>query len=72
MQNPEWGFSVETNRTEAYRSRIRLFELASSRRDLILSYHEVFPGLGYVKRLGHLFDWEVAGALELGGTVNQC
>lgn len=60
LRHPDWGFSYETDRAQAYKSRIYLLSLAARRNDLVLAYHETFPGLGYVKKsncAGAYFDW---------------
>lgn len=57
MQNPEWGFYIESSATTAFRSRIRLLNEVSRERILTLAYHEQYPGLGYVSTLGPFYDW---------------
>lgn len=58
--NPDWGTAVETNGTTGYETRIKLMEKAVENKDLVLTFHENFPGLGYVIRNGPWFDWVVA------------
>jgi len=39
----------------------------------LLAYHEQFPGLGFVRKMGPFFDWIPADAENLGaGVVRQC
>lgn len=72
MQNPEWSFNVETNAVDAYLSRLNLLSLAAKRKDLVLSYHEQFPGLGFIAQSTHLFDW-VPAPQRLGAGISlQC
>lgn len=60
LKNPAWGFFVESNLSQAYDTRIKLLSGAARRKDLVLSYHEQFPGLGYVSENGDAFRWTVA------------
>lgn len=65
MQNPEWLPFIDTNPEEGLESRLRQLREAANSRDLVLAYHEPFPGLGHVKRVGAFFDWVAVGAHEL-------
>lgn len=60
LRHPEWGFEFETDRDTAYKSRIKLLSRAAKRKDLVLVYHEKFPGLGRVRKLKSrpdAFEW---------------
>ncbi|CDF40032.1 unnamed protein product [Chondrus crispus] len=75
LENPEWEFFIELDAAQAYNSRIRVLSAAARRRELMLSYHEAFPGLGYVSVNGAAFSWTPAQAqTELMGTgvATQC
>lgn len=57
LQNPEWGFLVESSRETAFNSRVDLLDSLAKNRALTLAYHEQFPGLGYVSTWGPFYDW---------------
>lgn len=71
MDNPDWSFFVETNPAQAFRSRIKTFKRATKRQNLVLSYHEDFPGLGYIVKSGTNFDWVPAQTQLLGVAVKK-
>lgn len=73
LENPEWAFFVESDEDQAYATRIRILSGAARRRELVHSFHEVFPGLGYVSENGAAFTWTPAAAQPLGTAVRtQC
>eukprot|EP00175_Furcellaria_lumbricalis_P000866 FN606577.1.p1 GENE.FN606577.1~~FN606577.1.p1 ORF type:complete len:54 (+),score=10.32 FN606577.1:96-257(+) len=48
-------------------------DTAARRRDLVLTYHEEFPGLGYISKIEGSFDWVPAPTEFLGSDVKtQC
>lgn len=57
VRNPDWSFTLETNAEDALISRTEIFEKAAKRKDLVVAYHEAFPGLGYVVKTQSAFDW---------------
>ena len=69
VQNPEWGFAPETDREAAYKSRIMLLERAARKRERVLVYHEQYPGLGFVEKIGAVFDWVSEAGLTFGEDV---
>lgn len=66
--------SIETNRRQLVRNRRMLLNRLSRRGDLVLSYHETFPGLGFVAHDGNGgFDLITAPIDELDGNRTlQC
>lgn len=68
VQNPDWALFVETDQEEAFRSRVKLLSRLARTRTLTLSYHEQFPGLGYIIERGPFFDWQTASVYS----VNKC
>lgn len=71
VQNPEWPLFIETDSQTAFESRLRLLRDGTRTRDLILAYHEPFPGLGFVKRFGSSFDWTPASRQKLVADENR-
>lgn len=63
--------NTEANTANAFDSRVRLLKKAARGRDLVLAYHEQFPGLGRVSRKGDSFDWIPAPIEQLGTGVRQ-
>lgn len=65
---------IESNRDQLVRNRRRLLGRLSRHGDLALSYHETFPGLGFVEDDGRGgYDWIVAPIEELYGRHSmQC
>lgn len=59
LQNPEWTYYIDSHPDLSYGSRMRLFSRLAKHRTLTLSYHESFPGLGYVIDRPPFFDWRV-------------
>lgn len=57
VRNPEWTFLFETNSEDGVKSRTKILEKSVKRGDLILAYHEEFPGLGYIAKTQNSFDW---------------
>lgn len=73
LENPEWEFFIELDAVQAYKSRIKALSGAARRRDLVLSYHESFPGLGHVSVNGAAFSWTPAETEFMGTAVKtQC
>lgn len=73
LENPEWSFFIESDPVQAYDSRIRMLSSAARRKDLVLAYHEAFPGLGYVTINGAAFSWTPAATQSMGvGVKTQC
>ncbi|KAI0563912.1 Metallo-beta-lactamase [Gracilaria domingensis] len=71
LQNPEWGFFTETNRTEAYLSREKLLTDLAHAEALALAFHESFPGLGFVQERGPFFEWVPMVSQNLGFGVKR-
>lgn len=44
---PDIGFAFEVDKQQAAQTRKTLYQLISTHGYLVLSYHEIFPGLGY-------------------------
>ncbi len=57
IQHPEWVFLSDTNATTAVRTRYDLMDKLADEKTQILSYHEEFPGLGFIVRDGPSFDF---------------
>lgn len=69
VQHPEWTFMTETDAEAGFRSRVRLLEGAARRRQRVLAYHEQFPGLGFVEKVGSAFDWVPEAGITFGDDV---
>ncbi|CAN8073957.1 unnamed protein product [Agarophyton chilense] len=71
LQNPEWSFFTETNRTKAYLSREELLTDLAKTEALVMAYHESFPGLGFVQERGPFFEWIPNALQRLGYGVQK-
>lgn len=66
MSNVDIGFVFDTNSTEAAQSRRKTLRVLERRRDLVLSFHDNFPGFGYIRRKRKFgFDWVFASLNDL-------
>ena len=50
VQHPEWVICSDTNATTAVRTRYDLLDNLADEETQILSFHEEFPGLGFILR----------------------
>ncbi len=57
IQHPDWIFIGDTNSSRAVQTRYELLDKLANDDMLVLSYHERFPGLGYVVRDANGFDF---------------
>lgn len=72
INNPEWGFGLEFNSTQAFSTRMPLLDELANNRTLTISYHEAFPGLGHIRKLrGNSFDWVPAVPQLIGTGVSR-
>lgn len=61
LKKPLWEFSFDTDPKLSAQSRLKALDRFATDRNLILSYHFPWPGLGHVVRAGDGFDWVPAG-----------
>lgn len=66
--------AIESNRNQLVRNRIKLLKRLADNGNLVLSYHETFPGLGFVEPDGSGgYDWIIAPVDEMDGpNTLQC
>jgi len=58
LVHPEWAMNIEQDESMAIATRFKILDMLSSTRILTLLYHEAFPGLGTVSKLGATtFKW---------------
>ncbi len=57
IQHPDWIFIGDTNSSQAVQTRYQLLNKLADDDLPILSYHERFPGIGYVVRDANGFDF---------------
>lgn len=73
LRNPDWMRpNIDVFPMQAVESRYKLLEKLAEERQLVLAYHEDFPGLGYVVRTEDSFDWIPARAEMLGVVQGTC
>lgn len=60
FQNPTWTIFSDTNRSMAVTTRLDMLDGLVADKSLVLSYHERFPGLGYVVPMGPWYDYSYA------------
>lgn len=73
LRNPDWMRpGIDTNPMQAVESRYRLLESLAEGRDLVVAYHEDFPGLGYVVKTEDSYDWIPARTELLGVVQGTC
>jgi len=58
LEQPDWYTAVDFDPEQAVLSRRRLLHLAASKKILVQAFHFSFPGLGYVIRKGHAWQWQ--------------
>lgn len=52
-RNPDWQFTLDTDKPEAVETRKKLYDMASADKMLVQAYHVAFPSLVYVERNGN-------------------
>ncbi len=57
VQHSEWVIRSDTNAATAVRTRYELLDKLADEKTQILSFHEEFPGLGFIVRYGPAFDF---------------
>jgi len=57
IQNYAWSVITDTNRTAAIEARFKLANMLAHRQPTIHSYHQAFPGIGYLIRDKDSFDF---------------
>lgn len=57
IRHPEWVMNIETNGAKAVATRFSLMNNLAGGEFLVIVYHEAFPGLGYIRRVGQSFDF---------------
>ncbi len=63
IQHPEWTILGDTNATMAVRTRFDLMDKLADEKTQILSYHNEFPGLGFIVRDGPSFDFSTVARI---------
>lgn len=61
LRRPLWEFSFDTDPRQSAQTRARMLDRMANDRNLILSYHFPWPGLGHVSREGEGYAWHPAG-----------
>eukprot|EP00171_Calliarthron_tuberculosum_P003929 IDg3929t1 len=64
IQNPEWNTFSDTFRNKAVQTRYNTLDGLVRTKELVLAYHERFPGLGYIIPDGPAFDWTAYARLS--------
>ena len=64
--------NLDTNRDQGIESRIGFLTEMANRRELVISTHESFPGIGFIRTVGPSFDWVPADAVRLGNVTRVC
>jgi glyoxylase-like metal-dependent hydrolase (beta-lactamase superfamily II) len=57
LQRPMWEFSFDTDPKQSAQTRSRMLNRLATDRNLVLSYHFPWPGLGHVVRAGDGYNW---------------
>jgi glyoxylase-like metal-dependent hydrolase (beta-lactamase superfamily II) len=57
LSHPWWGTPWDHDAERAVLSRRRILDRAADENLLVHAYHMPFPGLGFVKRRGHTYEW---------------
>jgi glyoxylase-like metal-dependent hydrolase (beta-lactamase superfamily II) len=60
LEFPTWRNVFDLDAQQAAETRTRLFDRAVTEKMTALAYHFPFPGLGFIKRRGSAFRWEVS------------
>ncbi|MCP4724223.1 MAG: hypothetical protein GY863_04270, partial [bacterium] len=55
---PEFVLSHAFNKGQAIATRTKTYRDAAENNTLLLSFHVIFPGLGYIRQDGRKFIWE--------------
>jgi glyoxylase-like metal-dependent hydrolase (beta-lactamase superfamily II) len=66
LQRPMWEFSFDTDPKQSAQTRSRMLDRLATDRNLVLSYHFPWPGLGHVVRAGDGYNW-LAEPMDLTG-----
>lgn len=61
LKKPLWEFAFDTDPKLSAQTRSKALDRLATDRNLVLSYHFPWPGLGHVVRAGDGFDWVPAG-----------
>lgn len=77
---PDVEFALDVNKEQAAETRKTLYPLLAAAGNLVLSYHEIFPGLGFFDEVGHangdgpsVAHWIIAPIDELQSDIlAQC
>lgn len=73
LRKPDWTRpGIDTNPAQAVESRYKLLEKLAEEGDLVVAYHEDFPGLGHVVKTEDSYDWVVARTELLGVVQGTC
>lgn len=74
MTYPETGTIFDTNSKQAHLSREKMLTLFAERGDLLVSYHDHFPGLGYIRRTkDRIIEWVPANINDLQpDSIDKC
>ncbi|KAI0567002.1 MBL fold metallo-hydrolase [Gracilaria domingensis] len=72
LRHPEWVRPVETDGLQGFRSRVSLMAGLSRTTDLVLAFHEQFPGLGHIVNTTQGFDWVPMFDVNRDVVYTQC
>lgn len=57
LKNPDWATAFDQDAKQAYKSRIKILDMAISERLNVMSYHMPFPSFGHLTRKGKAYGW---------------
>lgn len=73
IKNPDINLNFDYDRKKTRNSRRQKLRELSRSRNLVLAYHEGFPGLGYIrKRKPFGFQWVPVSINDLQGDFSPC
>ncbi len=57
LKNPYWATAFDQDAKQAYKTRIRILDMAVAERVNVMSYHMPFPSFGHLTRKGKAYGW---------------
>ncbi|MEO1098229.1 MAG: MBL fold metallo-hydrolase [Bacteroidota bacterium] len=57
LKNPDWATAFDQDAKQAYRTRIKILDMAVFERANIMSYHMPFPSFGHLTKKGKGYGW---------------
>ncbi|KIO76350.1 hypothetical protein TH53_15475 [Pedobacter lusitanus] len=58
MAQPEWGIQLDADFNKAVKTRKIILEKAAKKRELVISTHIPWPGIGYIYKIGTGYEWK--------------